>query len=110
MNKQALAEDMVELWDQIRDVFHRKYNEEPSPDEHIAIFEQAMKWRMTQDIKAQRSGVPSDKKKKPFKKKATGGAAVTQKQRDFIEDLGGDPDSVSTVEEASDYIEELKEG
>jgi len=110
MDHQALAEMVVELWEEIGIAYRSMFSEDPAASVHIALHEQAMKWKMTKDIERQRSGVPSDKKKKDYRKKATSYGQPTAKQLDFIEDLGGDPDSVSTFQEASDYIEELKEG
>jgi len=110
MNKQALAEDMVELWYEIEEAYVRRYNDHAPTEELIALFEQAMKWRMTKDIEAQRSGVPSKQEKKVRRHSPESDESITEAQAKYIKDLGGKPSSHMTKQEASDYIEELKEG
>lgn len=110
MNKQALAEDMVELWHEIKKAYVKRYSEDPTPTEHVALLEQAMKWRMTKDIQAQRSSVPSTKEKPVRPHTPESDELISDKQLKFIEDLGGTPDKTMTRKQASKYIEELKEG
>lgn len=110
MDRAALAEDVVDLYEAVRLAYHKSYGQDPEEATLISLFERAHTFIIHKNIQAERSGVPSKQKKKPFKKKAGEGRPVSQKQRAFIEDLGGDPDQVSTSQEASDYIEELKEG
>ena len=110
MDRKAIAEDVVGLWDMIGDAWLKAHDGIPKTEVHISLFERAHTYIIHKNISEERSGVPSKQKKKPFSKRGGSGRSVTQKQRDFIEDLGGDPDQVSTSQEASDYIEELKEG
>lgn len=98
------------MWELVETAYSAKYDGELLASKHIALHAEAMDWLMTKTINAERSGVPSDKKKPVRRHSPESEDLVSDKQLQYIEDLGGTPDKKMSKKEASDYIEELKEG
>lgn len=110
MNRQAICEDVVGLWDMVGDAYMKAHEGTPKTEVQIALFERAHAFIIHQNIAAERSGVPTRKEKPVRRHSPESDELASDKQLKFIEDLGGVPDDKMSRKEASKYIEELKEG
>jgi len=56
MDRQAVAEDVVGLWDMVEDAWMKKHNSTPKTEVHIALFERAHTFIIHQNISGERAG------------------------------------------------------
>jgi hypothetical protein len=101
MDPAACAETTVEMYSNVNAKLTARQLGSLDPVIKAQILSEAMKLYMTHIIKESRSVVPSSKEKQSDE-------PPTPKQREFIKDLGGNPDLPETKQEASDYISKLK--
>lgn len=101
MTQTDLIKEKIELYSEVKQEFIRKFEKDPRIDEIMTIFDRVDHWLLSEQIQKERQGVHPDKEKKE-------GRPATQKQLDFIIDLGGDPRWSGTSFEASKEIERLK--
>lgn len=101
MTQTDLIKDKIELYNEVKQQYIRKFEKDPRIDEITTIFDRVDHWLLSQQIQKERQGVHPKQVERE-------GKPATSKQMDFIIDLGGDPKWTGTSFEASKYIEELK--
>ena len=101
MELSEIANTTVEMWILVNSKLTARSQQDADPVIKAQIFSESMKLHMTNIInEAKGGGKPSEKQ--------TDARQASQKQLDYIKDLGGDPTTVSTSVEASKYIEDLR--
>jgi len=101
MDPAAIAELTVEMYSLIdAKLIARKYSM-LDPEIKAMMLDKAMSVYITNIIKGEKSSAPGASPQQE-------GRPASQKQLDFIRDLGGDASTVKTSIEASKLIEELK--
>ena len=110
MDRQAIAEDVVGLWDMIGDAWRNKHEGTCKTEVHISLFERAHTYIIHQNIQKERSSVPSQQS-------SDTGPPPSEKQLKYLGDLleavGRDLEELTTIKtskQASALIQELKEG
>jgi len=96
-----IAEKTVEMWVLVKAKLIARSQQDIDPQIQATIISEAMKLYMTNIINEARSGDKPAEKQQEAK-------PASQKQLDYIKDLGGDVSCVKTSVEASKYIEDLK--
>ena len=56
MNRQAIVEDTLNLWDEIHKAFILKYHQDPTEAQHVILFERAHTFIIHKNIQAEKSG------------------------------------------------------
>lgn len=101
MDRQAIAEDAVDLWKEVALAYEKSYKREISVDVHISLFERAHTYIIHKNISEERSGVrphsPQQEEDKP-----------SEKQIKYAEDLGCKTADTMTRREISSWIEDNK--
>jgi len=101
MDPAAIAETTVEMWVLIDAKLKARSQENLDPEIKATMLKEAMALYMTHIInKAKSTGERSDDSEEP--------RPMSEKQKKYIEDLGGDPSGIKTAVRASAKIEELK--
>lgn len=101
MTQTDLIIEKINLYSEVKQEFIRKFEKDPRIDEQLMIFDRVDHWLLGEHIQKQRGGTSDVQQQRE-------GKPASEKQIDFIIDLGGDPAHVQTSYEASKYIEELK--
>jgi hypothetical protein len=100
MENKALAEAVVDLWNEIAEAWERINKTTLPITAHVAMFERADAHIISAKISKERKGTGG--RGKPDEDEPP-----TSAQLNYIEDLGGDPHEPATKQEASDLIEDL---
>lgn len=101
MTQTDLIIEKINLYNEVKQEYIRKFEKDPRIDEMTTIFDRVDHWLLSQQIQKERGSTAVDRDKKE-------GRPATEKQMNFIIDLGGDPKWTGTSFEASKYIEGLK--
>lgn len=101
MDLAAIAETTVEMWTLIDAKLIARSKENLDPQIKATLLKEAMSLYMTHIINESKSSAPGAPPKQEAK-------AASEKQLAYIKDLGGDPSTVRTSYEASQYIEDLR--
>ena len=101
MELSEIAEKTVEMWVLVKAKLIARSQQDIDPQIQATIISEAMKLYMTNIINEAKSGGKQEEKQQDTR-------MATQKQLDYIKDLGGDVSTVKTSLEASKYIEDLK--
>lgn len=101
MELSETAEQAVEMWTLVRAKLVARSQDKIDPLIQAQILSEAMKLHMTNIINKAKGGSQPPQQQTESKQ-------ASQKQLDYISDLGGDPSTVRTSYEASQLIEELR--
>lgn len=110
MDRNAIVEDTVLLWDQINDAYVAKYGKPPAAAVHSILFERAHTFIIHKNISEERSQPRQQAPEQEVE-------PATQKQLDYIRDLLEskgrsltEGENIRTKQQASEFIQKLKEG
>lgn len=101
MNLTEIAEEAVSLWTCCESAYKNRYEKPPSDEVLLLLFDRAHHQLISKGIDEARQSVPS-------KQKEERAEPASDKQMQYIIDLGGDAHWTGTKKEASKYIEDLR--
>jgi len=101
MELSETAEQAVEMWTLVRAKLVARSQGDIDPQIQAQILSESMKLHMTNIINQAKGSSSSPQQQSDAK-------MASEKQLAYIKDLGGDPSTVRTSYEASQYIEELR--
>jgi len=102
MDPLAICDTITEMWVRIENKLTQLGFDAMSEENKTHVFEQAVDVYQTVLINQSKKDIYS-------KPAGTGGSGPTQKQKELILKLGGDPDTIKSMREASDWIEKHKD-
>ncbi len=92
MDRQAIAEDVVGLWDMVKDAWLKTHDSMPKMEVHIALFERAHSYVIHQNIGAEHKAKKEEHKDPEDKEHCNQcGRKLTDKEQKFLDDQPSKP-------------------
>jgi len=87
MDNQAVAEEVVQMWDYVEQAWKKTHDGEILSSEHIALHAEAMDWLISRTISAEKKGITPHSPAKEDKTKCQQcGRDFTEKEMKFLDD------------------------